>query len=325
MDQSERLAHRFETHRPHLRTVAYGILGSVSEAEDAVQEAWFRLSRTDTEAVDNLGGWLTTVVARVCLDMLRRRRTRGEEPIGLAVPEPIVTGVDGGTPEEEALMADSVGLALMVVLHALTPAERLAYVLHDMFGVPYDEISTIIGRTPGAARQLASRARRRIQESRLSPGEWGPVPRQGRGQVASGEAVAPPGGARPDPELSRRREVVDAFFAAARDGDFDALLGVLDPDVVLYADHDPNAVSRGGPMKLCGAEDVARRALGFASFAQFAHPVLVNGDVGVVVAPHGIPFSVLGFTVRERRIARIHVFAEPARLRRLGVVTSIPR
>ncbi|XRQ11836.1 sigma-70 family RNA polymerase sigma factor [Actinomadura welshii] len=295
MDQDERLADRFEAHRAHLRTVAYGILGSISEAEDAVQETWVRLSRTDVSTVENLGGWLTTVVARVCLDMLRRRSMRREEPIGLSVPEPIVSSAAGGAPEEEALMADSVGLALMVVLHTLAPAERLAYVLHDIFGVPYQDISPIVGRSPAAARQLASRARRRVQESAPAP----------------------------DPDLARQRELVDAFFAAAHAGDFEALVAVLDPAVVLHADHDPAAAVPGVPVKVTGARNVAERALTFSRFARFTRPVLVNGHVGVVVEPHGRPFSVIGFTVREGRIVEIDVFAEPERLRRIGVVTSI--
>ena len=209
MDEHDWLAERFEENRTHLRAVAYRMLGSLSEADDAVQESWLRLSRSDTSGVENLGGWLTTVVARVCLDMLRSRKSRREEPLDVHVPEPIVSREAGTDPEHEALLADSVGLALLVVLETLAPAERLAFVLHDMFAVPFDEIAPIVGRSPAAARQLASRARRRVQ--------------------GCGRAL-------PDADLTRQREVVDAFLAAARGGDFDALLAVLDPDVVLRAD-----------------------------------------------------------------------------------------
>ncbi|WP_433325233.1 sigma-70 family RNA polymerase sigma factor [Spirillospora sp. CA-294931] len=291
MTESELLAERFEAHRGHLRTVAYGMLGSLSEADDAVQEAWFRLSRTGASGVENLGGWLTMVVARVCLDMLRSRKLRQEEPLDAHVPDPIVTGLDGGDPEEAAMMADSVGLAMLVVLDTLAPAERLAYVLHDMFGVPFDRIAPLTGRSPAAARQLASRARRRMR------------------------AAAP----EPEPDQSRQREAVDAFFAAARAGDFDALVSVLHPDVLLRADHDPAAPAPGLPMEVRGAAAVARKALFFSRLVRFARPVLVNGEVGVVVAPRGEPFSVIGFTVRDGTIDEINVWAHPQRLRRLGV------
>jgi RNA polymerase sigma factor (sigma-70 family) len=291
MDDEEFLAERFEEHRPHLRAVAYRMLGSLSEADDAVQEAWLRLSRSDADAIENLGGWLTTVVARVSLNVLRSRRSRREEPldVDVHVPEPIVSRADGLDPEHEALLADSVGLALLVVLETLDPAERLAFVLHDMFAVPFDEIAPMVGRTPTAARKLASRARRRVQ----------------------GEATVP------DADLTRQREVVDAFFAAARGGDFDALVAVLDPDVVLRAD--------GGTLRpsdtrvVRGAEQVARRALMFAGLSPYVRPALVNGVAGVVVAPHGQPFSVMGFTVVGGTIVAIDALSDPERLRELDL------
>jgi RNA polymerase sigma-70 factor, ECF subfamily len=291
MDDDEFLAERFEEHRPHLRAVAYRMLGSLSEADDAVQEAWLRLSRSDADAIENLGGWLTTVVARVSLNVLRSRRSRREEPldVDVHVPEPIVSRADGVDPEHEALLADSVGLALLVVLETLDPAERLAFVLHDMFAVPFDEIAPMVGRTPTAARQLASRARRRVQ----------------------GEATVP------DADLRRQREVVDAFFAAARGGDFDALVAVLDPDVVLRAD--------GGTLRpsdtrvVRGAEQVARRALMFAGLSPHVRPALVNGVAGVVVAPRGQPFSVMAFTVVGGRIVAIDALSDPERLRELDL------
>jgi RNA polymerase sigma factor (sigma-70 family) len=268
--------------------VAYRMLGSVSEADDAVQESWLRLSRSDTSAVENLEGWLTTVVARVCLDILRSRKARREEPLGPHVPEPIVSREDEVDPEHEALLADSVGLALLVLLDTLTPAERLAFVLHDMFAVPFDEIAPIVDRSPAAARQLASRARRRVQGS----------------------------AAMPDPDLSRQREVVDAFLAAARDGDLDALVAVLDPDVVLRADRGPG---RPGSVEIHGAERVAERALSFARLAPAARPALVNGAAGFVVAPRGRPFAVAGFTVTEGKVAEIDLLADPERLRELDL------
>ncbi len=289
MDKHEWLADRFEANRTHLRAVAYRMLGSLSEADDAVQEAWLRLSRSDTSGVENLGGWLTTVVARVCLDMLRSRKSRREVPLGAHVPDPIVSREGGIGPEHQALLADSVGLALLVVLETLAPAERLAFVLHDMFAVPFDEIAAIVGRSPTAARQLASRARRRVQGA-------APVP---------------------DADLTCQREVVDAFLAAARDGDFDALLAVLNPDVVLRGDR--GAVPPGASKEVRGARAVAEQALTFAQFAQFAQPVLVNGAAGVVVAPGGRPFSVMGFTVMRGKIVEIDVLADPARLRQLDL------
>jgi RNA polymerase sigma factor (sigma-70 family) len=289
MDEHDWLAERFEAHRTHLRAVAYRMLGSLSEADDAVQEAWLRLSRSDTSGIENLGGWLTTVVARVCLDILRSRKSRREEPLGARVPDPIVSREDGIDPEHEALLADSVGLALLVVLETLAPAERLAFVLHDMFSVPFDEIAPIVGRSPTAARQLASRARRRVQGA-------APIP---------------------DADLARQREVVDAFLTASRGGDFDALLVVLDPGVVLRADR--GAVPLGASREVRGAPAVAGQALTFARFARFAQPALVNGAAGVVTAPGGHPFAVMGFTVRHGKIVEIDILADPARLRQLDL------
>src|SRR5215213_816419 len=284
MDEHEWLAERFEEHRSHLRAVAYRMLGSVGEADDAVQEAWLKLSRSDAGAIENMGGWLTTVVGRVCLNMLRARKTRREEPLEVHVPEPVLSREDAIDPEQEALLADSVGLALLVVLETLTPAERLAFVLHDMFAVPFEEIGPMVGRSPTAARQLASRARRRVQ----------------------GEAPAP------DPDVARQRVVVDAFFAAARDGDFDALVAVLDPDVVLRS--DGGAARPDATRVVRGAHAVAKRALTFARLSPFVRPALVNGAAGVVVAPDGRLFSVMGFTVRRGKIVEIDVLADPARL-----------
>jgi len=277
---SEFLALRFESHRSHLRAVAYRMLGSLVEADDAVQEAWIRLSRADTGQVDNLGGWLTTVVGRVCLDMLRSRRTRGEEPledtgVPLRMPEPVISPVSGTDPEQEALLADSVGLALLVVLETLTPAERLAFVLHDLFAVPYEEIAPIVGRTATASRQLASRARRRVQ----------------------GGAPAP------DADLAQQREVVDAFLAAAREGDFDALVAVLDPDVV----------SRSAGRVTVGAAAVASGARS-AQLVGIARPALVNGSAGLVVLSEGRLVRVLAFTVVRGRIAVIDVLNDPEQL-----------
>jgi RNA polymerase sigma factor (sigma-70 family) len=289
VDERDWLAERFEANRAQLRAVAYRMLGSVSEADDAVQEAWLRLSRSDTSSVENLGGWLTTVVARVCLDMLRSRSSRREEPLGAHVPEPIVSLDDGVDPEHEALLADSVGLALLVVLDTLAPAERLAFVLHDMFAVPFDEIAPIVGRSPDAARQLASRARRRVR----------------------GRAPAP------DADLARQRELVDAFLAAARGGDFDALVAVLDPDVVLRIDR--GAVPADASREVRGARAVADQARTFARLARFARPALVNGAAGIVVAAPGRPLAVAGFTVARGRIVEIDLLADPARLRRLDL------
>jgi RNA polymerase sigma-70 factor (ECF subfamily) len=286
MDEPDWLAERFEEHRTHLRAVAYRMLGSVSEAEDAVQEAWLRLSRSDTSAVENLGGWLTTIVARVSLNMLRSRASRREEPMGAEVPEPVVSRQAGADPEHEALMADSVGLALLVVLETLAPAERLAFVLHDMFDVPFDEIAPIVGRSPAAARQLASRGRRRVH----------------------GTATVPDAG------LTRRREVVDAFLAASRGGDFDALLALLDPDVVLRA--DPAAVRTGAVGEVRGASAVAGT---FSGRARDAQPALVDGAAALVWAPGGRPRVVFGFTITDGRIVEIEMLADPTHLRELDI------
>ncbi|QES48947.1 RNA polymerase subunit sigma-70 [Streptomyces venezuelae] len=283
------LAARFEERRSHLRAVAYRMLGSLSEAEDAVQEAWFRLDRTSTREVENLGGWLTTVVARVCLDQLRVRRARREEPLGVRVPEPILSPPEGLDPEQEVLLADSVGLALLVVLEQLAPAERLSFVLHDMFGVPFDEIAPIVERSPAAARQLASRARRRVQGA-------APVP---------------------DTDLIRQRRVVGAFLSASRSGDFEELLTVLDPEVVLRVDLGE---AGGGASRLVrGAAAVARQALTFQRLSPYARPALVNGAPGVVTMPEGKPVALMGFTVSGGRIVAIDVLADPARLERLDV------
>ena len=297
MNESEWLAERFEEHRSHLRAVAYRMLGSLAEADDAVQEAWLRLSRANTSGVENLGGWLTTIVARVCLNMLQSRRSRREEPLEAHLPDPIVSAQDGIDPEQQALLAEGVGLALLVVLDTLTPAERVAFVLHDMFAVPFDQIAPIVGRSPNAAKMLASRARRRVQGA-------DPVP---------------------DADLARQREVVDAFFAAARDGDFAALLAVLDPEVVLRA--DAAAVRAGAPAEVRGAAAVTEHTLaagGFPRLARLARPVLVNGAAGVVFAAGGRPFAVVGFTVRHRKIVEIDVFADPAHLNQLDLTVPDP-
>jgi len=284
MDEDAWLTERFTEHRTRLRAVAYRMLGSVSEADDAVQEAWLRLSRADTGSVESVAGWLTTVVARVCLNMLRTRGSRREDPLDVHMPDPIISREDGGDPEQEALLADSVGLALLVVLDTLTPAERLAFVLHDMFAVPFEELAPMIERSPAAARQLASRARRRVQ----------------------GAAPAP------DPDLRHQREVVDAFLAAARDGDFDALVAVLDPDVVLRAD---GGMARARyTVVLNGARTVAEQAVTAGRLAPFARPALVNGTAGVVAVAGGQVLSVMGFTVTHSKIVAIDVLYDPDRL-----------
>jgi RNA polymerase sigma-70 factor (ECF subfamily) len=285
MDEHVWLAERFEENRTHLRAVAYRMLGSLSEADDAVQESWLRLSRSDTSGVENLGGFLTTVVARVCLDMLRSRRSRREEPLDEHLPKPVVSDADGTDPEHEALLADSVGPALLVVLDTLAPAERLAFVLHDMFAVPFDQIAPIVGRSPDAARQLASRARRRVHGATV-----------------------------PDADLTRQRTVVDAFLAASRDGDFDALLALLDPDVVLRADNA--AVQAGASKEVYGARAVAAT---FAGRARAARPALVNGVAGAVWAPGGRPRIVFDFTMSDGKIVAIELLADPERLRRLDL------
>jgi len=285
--QSDWQTEEFERNRQHLQSIAYRMLGSASEAEDAVQEAWLRLSRSDTEAVENLAGWLTTVVARVSLDMLRSRRARREEYAGSWLPEPVVTIENG--PEDEAVLADSVGLALLVVLDTLTPAERLAFVLHDMFGMPFDEIAPIVDRSADATRQLASRARRRVR------------------------------GASPqtDPDLREQRRVIDAFLAASRAGDFEALLEVLDPDVVFRLDTGGVAPRARPPVE--GAEAVAAQILERGTpFAPFARPAIVNGNAGVIVIPREKPVAVVGFVVADGRIAEIDVIADPAKLGGLG-------
>jgi RNA polymerase sigma-70 factor (ECF subfamily) len=289
MEDHEWLAKRFEENRAHLRAVGYRMLGSLSEADDAVQEAWLRLSRSDISGIENLGGWLTTVVGRVCLDMLRSRTSRREKPLGARLPEPIISREDGIDPEHEALVADSVGLALLVVLETLAPAERLAFVLHDMFAVPFEEIAPIVGRSPTAARQLASRARRRVQGAATSA----------------------------DAGLVCQREAVDAFLAASREGDFEALLAVLDPDVVLRI--DGGAVRAGLSREVRGVRAVAEQTLTFSRLSPFVRPALVNGAAGVVVAPRGRPFAVMGFTVRRGKIVEIDVLADPARLRQLDL------
>jgi RNA polymerase sigma-70 factor (ECF subfamily) len=303
MDEQDRLAERFEAHRARLRAVAYRMLGSPSEADDAVQEAWLRLSRSGG-GVENLGGWLTTVVARVCLNMLRSRGSRREEPLdetpgvpggvpgGARVPDPIVAPADGVGPEQESLLADGVGLALLVVLDTLSPAERLAFVLHDAFGLPFADIAPIVGRSQTATRQLASRARRRVRGA---------------------NAVA-------DADIASQWEVVDAFRAASRGGDFGALLAVLDPDVVLRADYGAAGASRA----LRGARAVAGQALAFKRFAPFARPALVNGAPGTVtVPPGGDPLAVMGFTVARSRIVEIDILADPERLRRLDLAAVL--
>jgi RNA polymerase sigma factor (sigma-70 family) len=289
MDEREWLADRFEVNRSQLRAVAYRMLGSVSEADDAVQETWLRLNRSDTAGVENLRAWLTTVVARVSLDMLRSRASRREEPMGTHLPEPIVSREDGHDPEHEALLADSVGLAMLVVLETLAPAERLAFVLHDMFAVPFDEIAPILERSPAATRQLASRARRRVQGARPKP----------------------------DADLAGQRRLVDAFLAAARDGDFDALLAVLDPDVVLRVDR--GVLQPAASRVLRGAPAVAGQALTFARLARLARPALVNGTAGFVVMAPGRPVAVAGFTIGRDRIVEIDILADRARLRELDL------
>jgi RNA polymerase sigma-70 factor, ECF subfamily len=287
MNQQEWLAGQFEDHRPHLRAVAYQMLGSLSEADDAVQDAWLRLSRADRSEVENLGSWLTTVVARVALNMLRARSTRRERPLDVHVPDPIIDPADGSNPEHEALLAESVGLALLVVLETLTPAERLAFVLHDMFAVPFDEIAPIMERTPEATRQLASRARRRVRGA-------APVP---------------------DADLTTQWEVVEAFLAAARDGDFDALIAVLDPEVVLRADFG----LAGIPLHVQGAETIASRALLWSRVDLTMRRVLINGAAGVVTFLHGRPFSIAALTVKEGKIVEIDFLADPERIAQLDL------
>jgi len=290
MAEADWLAEGFEQNRTRLRAVAYRMLGSFAEADDAVQEAWLRLSRSDASGVDNLAGWLTTIVARVCLNVLRSRHTRREELVGVHVPDPVVSRADGTSPEDEALLADSVGLALQVVLETLAPAERLAFVLHDMFDLPFDEIAPMVGRSPATARQLASRARRRVRGADVQA---------------------------PDPDLARQREVVDAFFAAAHHGDLDALVAVLDPDVVLRSDGGTAHPEASGVLH--GAAAVAGRALMVAQPSALKRPALVNGAAGVVITLGGQPAAVMGFTVSRGKIAEIDVIIDPERLLRLGL------
>jgi RNA polymerase sigma factor (sigma-70 family) len=293
MDEQSWRTQQFEQHRAHLTAVAYRMLGSVGEAEDAVQEAWFRLSRAEDDAVLNVGGWLTTVVGRVCLDALRVRRSRREDYVGSWLPEPIVSIGPDGDPEHEALIADSVGLALLVVLENLTPAERVAFVLHDMFGVPFEELAPMLDRTPSATRKLASRARRRVQG--LSPD--------------------------PDHDLSGQREVVNAFLAASRAGDFDALVAVLDPQVTFRLDNGGRGPRARQP--IIGAHEVARQLLDQgAKFAPFARPALVNGTAGLVVAPGADLIAVVGFTIVNARVAAIDLITDAAKLRRLRITTD---
>ena len=287
MDQTTSLTEAFEEQRPRLRAVAYRMLGSVSEADDALQEAWLRGNRADTSDVENIAGWLTTVVARVCLNMLRTRERRREQPLDVHVPEPVIGHADGGDPEQEALLGESVGLALMVVLDTLTPAERLAFVLHDMFAVPFDEIAEMVERSPAAVRQQASRARRRVQDE------------------------APP----PDPDVAQQRVAVDAFLTAARDGDLDALVSVLDPDIVLRADGG----SRRPSIVVHGAQDIAARAVLVNQLAPSVRPALVNGAAGIVAVVAGKVFSVMAFTVVQGRIVAIDVLLDPDRVAALDL------
>ena len=291
MAEPDWLTEGFEKNRGRLRAVAYRMLGSFADADDAVQEAWLRVARADASDVDNLSAWLTTIVARVCLNVLRSRNARREEPLDTHVPDPIITRADEPSPEDQVLMADSVGLALQVVLETLTPAERLAFVLHDTFGLPFEEIAPMVGRSPAAARQLASRARRRVRGADVHS---------------------------PDRDVARQREVVDAFFAAAHSGDFDALVAVLDPDVVSRIDGGTG----GGPAAsgvLHGASTVARATLAIASIAAPKHPVMVNGAAGVVITLGGQPVAVMGFTVSGGKIVEINSITDPERIRRLDL------
>ncbi|MFE5079406.1 RNA polymerase sigma factor SigJ [Streptomyces mirabilis] len=288
----EHLADRFQEHRGRLRAVAYRMLGSLSEADDAVQEVWLKLSRTDVGEIRNLAGWLTTVVGRVCLDLLRTRAARREEPLDTYVPDPLVSPLERIDPEQEVLLADSVGLALLVVLETLEPAERLAFVLHDMFAVPFDDIAPVVGRSSAATRQLASRARRRVR-----------------------------GAAAPEPELdpARQKLVLDAFLAASRAGDFEALVSVLHPDVVLRVDSGVLVGGAAASKVVHGATGVAQQALMFRQFAEFSRLALINGAIGVVTAPEGRPLSVMGVTITDGRIVEMYILADPARLSDLAL------
>ncbi|MFF8986633.1 sigma-70 family RNA polymerase sigma factor [Streptomyces globisporus] len=293
MNASETVARRFEEHRPHLRAVAYRMLGSLAEADDAIQETWLRLSGIDDRRIDNLGGWLTTVMSRVCLDMLRARKRRGEEPLDHRLPDPVISPEHGDDPEQEVLLADSVGLALLVVLESLSPAERLAFVLHDLFGLPFEEIAPIVDRTPATAKKLASRARLRVRGS------------------------TPP----PDPDRAGQRRVVDAFLTAARGGDFAALLALLAPDAVLRVD---GGALTGGLRTLRGADAVAGQLEVFQQMATAAtiRPAQVNGSAGLVNTLHGQPLSVMGFTVTSGRISAIDILSDPARLAALDLTPA---
>lgn len=286
------LAKRFEQDRGRLRAVAFRMLGASGEADEAVQEAWLRLARSDAGEIEDLSGWLTTVVARICLDMLRARKARREEPLGPHVPDPIVSPLDGGDPEHEALVADTVGLAILGVLETLSPEERVAFVLHDMFSVPFGPIADLLDRSPAAARKAASRARQRVEAEPTAP----------------------------DVDLERQREVVDAFFEAAREGDFDALVEVLHPEVVLRSDGGSARPTANHLIR--GAAEVAGRAMTFADLAPFVAPVLVNGVAGVLVAPEGRPFSVMAFTVADGKVVAIDALADPDRLGRLDELAA---
>jgi RNA polymerase sigma-70 factor (ECF subfamily) len=289
MDHNDWLAQQFEENRGHLRGVAYRMLGSLSEADDAIQETWLRLSRSDAGGIQNLSGWLTTVIARVCLDMLRSRQSRGEESLDEPAANPVANKAAATDPEQEVLLADSVGIALLVILDRLAPAERLAFVLHDVFAVPFEEIATIVDRTPEAARQLASRARRRVQGT---------------------DSV-------PDASRAEQREVVDAFLAALRRGDVEGLISVLDPDVLVKVDETPGRP--GAPREIRGARNWAKGAVAYSQNARFAQAVLVDGAVGAVFARDGKLFSVLSFTITNGRIAQADVITNPMRLRDLDL------
>jgi len=289
MDENEWLADRFEEYRPHLRAVAYRMLGSLTDADDAVQDTWLRVTRADASQVENLGGWLTTILARICLNMLRARTTRREESLDGHIPDPLISPEGASQPEEEALLADSVSLALLVVLDTLSPAERLAFVLHDMFQLPFEEIAPMVGRSPQAARQLASRSRRRVKSADIPA---------------------------PDPDLARQRQVVNAFFRAARGGDFDGLVALLDPNVVLRSDF---GTRRPAATKIThGAAAVASQALLGAVPGAELHPASVNGAAGVVITVRGRPFAVMGFTVADDKIIEIDAIADPDRVQRIA-------
>ena len=290
MDDRDWLATQFEQYRPHLSAVAYRMHGSHSEADDAVQDTWLRLSRSGTDGVENMGGWLTTIVARICLNMLRARNARRERSLDVHLPDPVISRAEGTDPEQQALLADSVGLALQVVLDTLPPAERLAFVLHDMFDLPFDEIAPIVGRSPAAARQLASRARRRVRAAEVPT---------------------------PDADLAAQRAVVDAFLAAARAGDLDGLVAVLDPDVVLRSDGGAQRPAASAVIR--GATAVAGRAVLFSRPGAVVRPALVNGSTGIVVTAEGRPVSVMGFTVANCRIGGIYSLVDPERLERLDL------